>query len=68
MHAGCIFHPDAAKNEATYGRGVTPADIVGGRVPTPPEMEPLIQAIAQTSQMANVAAFDDRTDAGDSEW
>jgi lipid-binding SYLF domain-containing protein len=46
--SGATLRPDGGANENLYGRGVTPQEIMAGKVQMPPEAGQLIQAL--TSQ------------------
>jgi SH3 domain-containing YSC84-like protein 1 len=46
--SGATLRPDGDANEKLYGQKVSPEDIIAGKVPTPPEAQPLIQTLQKT--------------------
>ena len=52
LTAGVSFGLDTALNAAIYGRGVAVADVLAGRVPPPPQFEPLYRLLHEYARQA----------------
>lgn len=46
--SGATMRPDGGANENLYGEKISSEDIIGGKVPMPPEAQELIQALQKT--------------------
>jgi SH3 domain-containing YSC84-like protein 1 len=46
--SGATLRPDGGANENLYGQKISSEDIIGGKVPMPPEAQELIQALQKT--------------------